>query len=130
MTLVFDTSVLIDIQRKDKRTLEKIKELSEIHPAPASITFISYFEFFHGLQVKSPKNKGKALAFIEFFHFLEPTKRTARILSDLRYKYEKIGMSFSLSDLLIASQTIENGMTLVTSDKHFQELEELKKVVL
>lgn len=102
----------------------------ELHPAPASITFISFFEFVHGLQLKSPKNKEKSIAFIERFHFLEPTKKTAVILSDLRYKYEKKGKSFSLSDMLIASQVIENDMTLVTSDRHFQEIDELKKIML
>lgn len=130
MTLILDTSVIIDIEKKDERILEKMKELIEIHPTAASITFINYFEFIHGLQRKSPKNKEKALAFIEMFDFLEPTKRTATILSDLKYKYEKHGQSFSLTDLLIASQSIENDMTLVTGDKHFQEIEELKKIIL
>lgn len=130
MTLVFDTSILIDIERRDNKVLGKIKELSEIHPAPASITFINYSEFIHGLKIKSPKNKEKGLAFIELFHFLEPTKKTANILSDLKFKYEKLGKSFPLSDLLIASQTIENDMTLVTGDKTFQEIGELKKIIL
>lgn len=130
MTLVLDTSVIIDIQRKDKDIIEKIKELAELHPAPASIAFITYFEFIHGLRIKSPRNKEKALAFMELFHFLEPTKRTAAILSDLKYKYEKQGKSFSLSDLLIASQVAENGMVLVTGDKHFGEISELKTIII
>ena len=130
MTLAFDTSVIIDIERRDKKVLERLKELSEIHPAPASIAFITYFEFIHGLHIKSPKNREKSLAFIEIFHFLEPTKKTAVILSDLKYKYDKLGKSFSLSDLLIASQVIENNMTLVTRDRHFQEIDELKKITL
>ena len=130
MTLVLDTSIIIDIERRDKKIIEKLSEIKENHPAPASITFITYFEFIYGLHIKSPKNKEKSLAFIEIFHFLEPTKRTASILSNLRYKYEKLGKSFSLSDLLIASQTIENDMILVTGDKHFQEMEELKKIIL
>lgn len=130
MSLVFDTSIIIDIERRDRKILERIKELADIHPAPASITFINYFEFIHGLQVKSPRNKERSMAFIELFHFLEPTKRTANILSDLKYKYEKLEKSFSLSDLMIASQAIENSMTLVTSDRHFQEISELKKIIL
>ncbi len=130
MTLALDTSIIIDIEKKDKEVLGKMRELIAAYPAPASITFISYFEFMHGLQQKSPKNKEKALSFIEMFRFLEPTKRTAGILSDLKSKYEKLGKSFSLSDLMIASQAIENGMTLVTRDRHFQEIEELKKVIM
>lgn len=129
MTLVLDTSVIIDIQKRNEEVIEKLRKLSRTYPAPASITFVSYFEFIHGLQVKSPKNREKLTAFIEMFHFLEPTKRTAGILSDLKYKYEKLGKSFSLSDLLIASQAIENKMTLITRDRCFQEIEELEKVV-
>lgn len=130
MTLVLDTSVIIDIERRDNATLEKLKGLAEIHPAPASITFINYFEFVYGLRAKAPKNKEKALAFINIFHFLEPTKKTADIMSALRYKYERLGISFSLSDILIASQAIENNMTLVTKDRRFQDIEELDKIIL
>lgn len=130
MTLVLDTSILIDIEKKSDSVLQKIKELVEVHQAPASITFISYFEFIYGLQQKSLKNREKSFVFIERFSFLEPTKRTADILGSLRYKYEKLGISFSLTDLMIASQVIEHGMTLVTGDKHFHQIEELKAVVL
>src|SRR3989338_3948719 len=122
MTFLLDTSVLIDIERREKKLIEKMKEIVETDPAPACIAFISYFEFIHGLQIKSPKNKEKSMEFIGKFYFLQPTKKTAVILSDLKYKYEKIGKPFSLSDLLIASQSIENNMTLVTRDKHFKEI--------
>ncbi len=130
MTLALDTSIIIDIEKKDKEVLGKMRELIEAYPAPASIVFISYFEFMYGLRQKSPKNKEKVIAFIEMFRFLEPSKRTAGILSDLKSKYEKLGKSFSLSDLMIASQVIENGMVLVTRDQHFKEIEELEKIIV
>lgn len=130
MTLAIDTSVIIDIENRKSVTIEKLRELSEAHPAPASVAFISYYEFIFGLHVKSPKNKEKSIAFIEMFHFLEPTKKTADILSDLRHKYEKQGKKFSLSDLLIAAQVMENSMTLVTSDKKFREIEEIRKIII
>ncbi len=130
MTLLLDTSILIDLEKRDKRILEKIEELSMADPAKASITFINYFEFFDGLRLKSQENRRKSIMFIDKFHFLEPGKTTAQILSDLRHKYEKKGKSFSLSDLIIASQAIENNMTLVTGDKSFEHIEELKKAIL
>lgn len=130
MSLVIDTSVLISLEQGDKVTIRSLENLKKIHIAPPSITFINYFEFFHGIRERNPKNKSDAFSFVELFEVLDTTKKTAIVLSDLKYKYEKSGKSFSLSDLLIASQTIENGMTLVTGDKHFQEIEELKKIIL
>jgi len=130
MSLLIDTSIIIDIEQHNSKTLEKLKELSETHPFPAGVSFITYFEFIHGLRERSPKNKDRAMGLIEIFHFLEPTKNTAIILSDIKHKYGKLGKSFSLSDLIIASQAIENNMILVTKDRHFQEIEELKKIIV
>lgn len=130
MTLVFDTSVIIDVENSESETIERLKELSKIHSAPGTVTFMNYLEFINGLHIKSIKNKEKSMIFIEMFHFLSPTKKTAVILSDLKRKYDNLGKSFSLSDLLIASQVIENNMVLVTRDKSFQEIEEMKKIIL
>ena len=70
------------------------------------------------------------MEFIEKFPFLNIKKETARILSDLKYNYEKKGITLPLADLLIAAQTIENNMTLVTMDKGFERIEELKKIII
>ena len=130
MTLLLDTSVLIDIECNTKKSVDKLMELSQSDPSPAAISFITYFEFIHGMRLKSTKNKERSLAFIEKFYFLRPTKTTASILSDLKYKYDKLGKPIPLADLIIASQSIENNMTLVTSDRNFNEITELKKVIL
>lgn len=130
MTLVFDTSILIRLEKKDKIVTNRISEIVKADSAPAVITFMSYFEFYHGLHAKSPKNKENALLFLNKFHCIQTTKETARILSMLKNTYDKGGKSFSLADYLIASQAIENNLTLVTTDKQFQEIEHLKKIIL
>jgi tRNA(fMet)-specific endonuclease VapC len=130
MTLLLDTAILIDIERRNKELIASLQEIIETDPAPANVSFISYFEFIYGLQKKSSENKTKSLLFIEKFPFLEPTKKTAIILSDLKSKYDKMGKALPLSDLLIASQAIEQNMTLVTRDRHFEEIQELKKIIL
>ena len=56
MSLIFDTSILIDIDRGDKKTIAKIEELRKMYPAPATIGFISYFEFLLGLKNKNIKS--------------------------------------------------------------------------
>ncbi|MBS3051077.1 MAG: type II toxin-antitoxin system VapC family toxin [Candidatus Aenigmarchaeota archaeon] len=130
MTLVFDTSILIRLEKRDKIITNRISEIIKTDSVPAVITFMSYFEFYHGLQAKSPKNKENALIFLNKFQCIHTTKETAHILSDLKHIYDKKGKSFSLADLLIASQAAENNLTLVTTDRQFEGIEELKKIIL
>jgi len=130
LSLLIDTSIIADIENENKKTISVLDELRKSHPGPPSIAFITYLEFIHGLREKNPENRKKSMSFIEFFRFVNPTKTTAIILSDLRHKYEKTGEMFTLADLMIASQSMENNMTLVTSDKQFHKISELKKVIV
>ena len=130
MTLVFDSSLLIEIERRNKDILEKLKEYMELYPAAPQITFINYFEFYDVVHDRQPHNKDKALAFINNFNIIYVTKKTAEILSDLKRKYEKLGTAIALADLLIASQVIENKLILLTLDKGFDKIDELNKIIL
>lgn len=130
MSLVLDTSILINLEKGDKNTIKKLKELSKINDTPAVITFISYFEFLLGIKERNPKNKEKALAFLNRFAILKVNRETVNILSELKYNYDKKGLTLPLADFLIASQVIENNMVLVTADKDFEKIEELKKILI
>jgi len=92
--------------------------------------FITYFEFLYGISERSPKNKEKALLFINKFGILRVNKETAEKLYEWKYKYDKDGTALSLADFLIASQVMENNMLLVTADKDFEKIKELRKVVI
>ena len=130
MTLVFDTSILIDIERKSESTLEQLQKLAKIYPSPAKITFITMFEFILGIQERLPRNKEVARAFLENFSILQTTTETAKILATLKHKYDRAGKTFPLADLLIASLVIENRMILLTRDKDFKAIEELTSIIL
>lgn len=130
MSLIFDTSVLIDIENRDTATLEKLRELARNYGSTGQITFIALFEYLFGLHGKSIENKNLALEFINSFECIQTTRRTAEILSDLNYKYKKLGKMISLTDLMIAAQTIENNGILVTGDLGFNNIEELNKIIL
>jgi len=130
MTLALDTNILIGIEKQKKEIIESLENIIKNDQVPACIPFIVYFEFIQGFRVKSQKNAEKSKSFIEKFRCLNTTKETTKILDEIKHKYEKIGKGFTLSDLLIASQCIENNLTLVTTDKQFSEIEELKKIIL
>jgi len=130
MSLVFDTSVLIELERKNDFIIDRIRELSKSYNSPAQLSFISYYEFIRGLKIRKPKDYEKKFAFANKFNVLKTSKKTAEILADLRIKYERTGFSLPLADLLIAAQVIENNLVLVSLDKDFERIEEINKIIL
>lgn len=127
--LVLDTAILINIERRDKKTIELAAQLSKTNPI-AKITFMNRVEFLFGVHKKSPKNKERAIAFLDKFSVLHTTNETASILSELKARYAQKGLMIPLADLLIASLTIEHRATLVSADKIFERIDELKKIII
>ncbi len=84
MTLLLDTSILIDLERRWEPTLIKLRELSLLHPLPATITFMNWFEFELGIKERAVRNQEKALQFLSSFSVLNTTVKTASILAELK----------------------------------------------
>ena len=130
MIVTFDTSVLIDIERRDNDTIRKVKEIINRGHNSTFLTFIPYFELYFGILNKSPKNFNKSYAFLQEFSILFPSKRTAEILAKFRKKYEPKGKTLPLADYLIVSQVKEHGLILITKDKDFEMFEEIKTIYI
>lgn len=130
MTLVLDTTILIEIKNRNEEIIKKLKDLSLVYSQPAKITFITQFEFLFGIKEKNSRNQEKALDMLNQFVILHTTDKTANILSNLKYNYEKKGINFKLADLIIASLVIENNLILLTQDTDFEKLDELNKIII
>ncbi|MBS3168486.1 type II toxin-antitoxin system VapC family toxin [Candidatus Woesearchaeota archaeon] len=130
MILVLDTSILIDIERKREETIEKLEELSKRYPSPARITFISEFELMVGIKEQVQKKQEQTISFLNKFTKIQTSEKTAEILANLKYKYDKKGIVIPLADLLIATLVIENNFYLITKDEDFSKIEELNKAIL
>lgn len=130
MTLVLDTSILIDLERKNKMTIDFLKKVITLHKSQAKITFVNAFEFLVGAKRRLPKNLEKAELFLNEFIVLHTTNSTVRILSDLEHKYKSRGLEVKLADLMIASLVIESNATLLTKDKGFERIAELNKIIV
>lgn len=130
MSLVLDTSILIAIERGDKEIISKLEDLYKSYPSAPQLTFISFFEYLIGLKIRKNKSFQSNLIFLKKFNVLHTTISSAEILSDLKIKYDKKGVALSLADLLSASIVIDNSLILVTRDKDFEKIEELKKIIL
>ena len=125
MIPVLDTSVLIDIENNSEPSLARLKEIRKTYETPPRISFITYFEFFHGLRRRQFEKRKEAMELLDLFDILEMGKTTARKMSQLKDSYP----SLSLSDVIIASQAIECGGILITRDRDFEQIKELEKVI-
>ena len=130
MNLLFDTSVIIALEKEDKNTLKLVSELSKKYCGTPYTTFISYYEFLFGIQNRNPKNKENSIEFLNKFNCLHATKKTAEIMQVLRKKCEIDGVVINLADLIIASQAKEHNMTLLSKDKVFEKIEDIDKIIL
>lgn len=129
MILALDTSIIIELENGNKETIEKILEIKKIHQSICYIPFVCYFEVYVGILKKIEKNQKQAYTFLQTFPLLQPTKKTAEILAEMKKKYEEQGKTLSLTDLLIASQIQEHNFLLITKDKDFEHVEEIKKII-
>src|SRR3989344_9169215 len=124
MNLILDTSILIELEKGDREVISKLDELRKIYPAPAKISFITYFEFLFGLKNKSIKNKDKLMEFLNKFSMIATNKSTAAFLVDLKGKYE-----LPLADLFIAAQVLESKGVLFSKDKDFEMIKEMERII-
>ncbi len=126
MTLIFDTSIVIELDSRVSVTAKKVAMLEQSYPELPKVSFMTYFEFLYGLRKKQTSKKENSRAFIENFEILQTTKKTANVLALLKEKYGDL----ALADLFIAAQAIENNMLLVTKDKDFKRIDELDKIIV
>ncbi|MBM3233084.1 type II toxin-antitoxin system VapC family toxin [Candidatus Pacearchaeota archaeon] len=125
MRLVLDTSIIIELERKNKAIEMQIEDLRKIHPFPPQISFYTYFEFLEGIVKKSDKNKLRSQQFISLFEILQTSSATANHLVLLKQKY-----ALPIPDLFIAAQVMETNAVLVTKDKDFEQIKEIQKIIL
>lgn len=130
MTLLLDSSVLFELEKDNKAILNKLEKISAAHPARACISFMTCAEFLYGIEEKGDDKKAEAKQFLWKFCLLHTTNETAMWLAYLKHKYDKLGKPKSITDLFIASQALEHKLTLVTKDKDFEDISEIKKIIV
>ena len=130
MILTFDTSILIDIERGKKETLNQLRLITKKHAGSAYILYTPYMELYSGLLKKKIKNFNQGYLLLQKFVFLAPTKDTAEITAKLKREYSQKGVTISEPDLFIAAQVVEHNLLLVTRDKDFSRIKEIKSIIL
>jgi len=130
MTLVLDTSILIDIEKKNQEVIAKMARLSETYTDPPAITFATFAEFYLGYLRRHPAKREQALKELDKYVLLNSTRGSTIKFAELKETMEHTGNAMSSFDLLIASVVIDRKMILVTRDKGFRGVERLNTIIL
>lgn len=130
MSLIFDTSVLIEIDSINEKLLLNLIELKEKYPANPAIAFPTFSEYYYGFLGKSKDRAAEALKRLGEFELLNTTENSARLFAEIAHGLSRKGETIPVMDVLIASIAMDYGMTLLTFDAHFRRIEGLKAIVL
>ncbi|MBI2133779.1 type II toxin-antitoxin system VapC family toxin [Candidatus Woesearchaeota archaeon] len=130
MNCILDTTVLVDIRLGKRGTESKIKELIDIKESNSYITLLTFAEYYFGCLSSSMAGQIDCLNFLNSFQHLTLSKNSAKLYSELTYKYKKSGILFSPIDLLNACIAIDENMKFITSDKSFRKINELRSIII
>lgn len=130
MAVILDTSVLIEIERGNKKVLKKLDDICKIYPEKPYITQLTVSEFIYGTLNRSSTNQVQALNKLKQYNFLNTTVSSSILLAHLDSVLTKKGKKIPPFDIFIASLAIDNDMPLVTRDCHFKEISGLNLILI
>jgi tRNA(fMet)-specific endonuclease VapC len=122
---LLDTDIIIYSLKKDNKVQANFLTNARI---PKYISIITYGELLHGAKKSQhiEKNCAKVYRIRSLFPVIEIDIPIIEVFSDIKAKYEKIGIVVDDFDLLIASTALAYNHVLVTNNtKHFEKIREL-----
>jgi predicted nucleic acid-binding protein len=125
MSYVLDTSVLIEIRKGNNAVAEAIKKLVQ-NDEDAYITLMTYSEYYYGCIDLRQDAQNDCLNFLNSFGHITLTRSGAKQYAELTRSYEKKGIALDMADMFIAVISIDHKMTLITCDRAFSRIKELK----
>ena len=117
---LLDSNIVIDLFRGDQQTISRIKQVKEI-----KIPVIVIGELYFGANKSDhmPKRLQEIKQLEEFVTILNITKSTARIYGEIKDQLRIKGKPIPENDIWIASIAKEHHLTVLTKDKHFENIE-------
>ena len=116
--ILADTSVWIEFFKKESEIGDKLSSL--LAEGSVTICGIVIFELLQG--IKSDKEKSIILNAISELPYIEMDsslwQKSAMLAASLRRK----GITLPLSDVIIASISLEHNLSIFTLDKHFDDI--------
>ena len=116
--ILADTSVWIEFFKPGSRMANSLETL--IMDNSVWICGIVLFELIQG--VRSEDERSKILSTMSNLKYIEMTKPLWQKAGELASSLKKNGLNLPVSDILIATSAIEYRLSILTLDKHFEQI--------
>jgi tRNA(fMet)-specific endonuclease VapC len=126
MTVLLDTSVLIDILNRRGGRSELFRQLLQEGHAFACCA-VTIAEVYAGMKPHEKSATEELLAGLEYF---ETPRTTAERAGRLKGTFARKGHTVGLQDVLIAAVALENDLVLATDNRKHFPMAELKLLAL
>ena len=113
MTLLLDTTVLIDVLRSSKNRRALLAELV-VQGHRLSTAAINIAEIYAG--VRSGEEE-RTEAFLTRLQCFSMTSETGRLAGTLKNRFARQGVTLELPDMIVAATALEHGLTLMTDNR-------------
>ncbi|VAX28649.1 hypothetical protein MNBD_NITROSPIRAE02-237 [hydrothermal vent metagenome] len=120
--VLVDTSIWIELFRSASKAGDELERL--LKEDTVWTCGIVVFELLQG--VKSEREKSVIMDALLNLEYIEMSWLHWQKAADLSIKIKKKGLALPLSDLFIASITIEHDLQIFTLDKHFKKIPGVK----
>jgi hypothetical protein len=121
MTLLLDTTVLIDVLRNRRNRRALLAGLVEQDHALA-ISALNLGEVYAGMR---PDEAAQTEAFLNSLECLPVTASIARRAGTLKFAWQQKGRTLTLADMIVAATALEHSLTLLTDNRRDFPLPEL-----
>ncbi len=112
MTILLDTSVIIDVLRRRRGRRELLRALlEEGHELACSA--INVAEVYSGMRPHEAEATGE---FIEGLEYIEIDRAAARHAGELRREWQSKGKTLSLPDAIIGAVALREGLAVATDN--------------
>ena len=124
---LLDTNIVISLFAGNEVVLSWIKEVNEIY-----IPSIVLGELFYGAQKSAnvESNISKITELASHSYILPCDDETAKHYGEIKNNLRKKGRPIPENDIWIAAINEQHGLSLVTSDAHFKEVEGISLIEL
>ena len=129
LSFIIDTNVLIEIEKNNKLVLSKIENL-DIAKDNIYITSPSYSEFYLGLLGFSKEKIARQKDRLDRYKILNTSKNSSRILAEIKKSLSDKGIMIPIFDLFIGSIAIDSQLPLITTDRHFSRIPNLRSILI
>ncbi len=120
--LLLDTNIVIEVFDGNKAIADKISKLKKFY-----ISSIVLGELYVGINRVAHKSKHlkKLTSFLQLCTVLDIDSETAEYFGEVTAALFKKGKPIPTNDIWIAATAMQHGLTLVSRDNHFTEIDQV-----